>query len=126
MQPVIDQPRPQPMPLPGIQHATWAGRDDGLTQLSLWRQTLAPGAGTPPHSHDCDEVVLCLSGEGELHAGGQARRFGARSTLVLPRGGMHQILNIGTAPLEILGIFGSTPVGTFGPDAGRLELPWRS
>src|SRR5262245_16913370 len=126
MHTVIDQPRPQPMPLPGLQHATWAGAAEGLSQLSLWRQTLAPGAGTPPHSHDCDEVVLCLSGEGELHVDGQARRFGARSTLVLPRGGQHQILNTGTVPLEILAAFGGTPVGTFGSDGSRLELPWRS
>lgn len=126
MHAVIDQPRPQPVPLPGLAHATWVGHDDGLSQLSLWRQTIAPGAATPPHSHDCDEVVLCLSGEGELLADGRSQRFGARSTLVLPRSGTHQILNTGTAPLEILGAFGGSPVATFGPDGGRLELPWRS
>ncbi|HVO05962.1 MAG TPA: cupin domain-containing protein [Burkholderiaceae bacterium] len=126
MQPVIDQPRPQPMPLPGIQHATWAGCDEGLSQLSLWRQTLAPDAGTPPHSHDCDEIVLCLSGQGELHIDGRVQPFGAHTTLVLPRGIAHQFFNTGTVPLETLGIFGSSPVGTFGPDGSRLELPWRS
>ena len=40
---VIDQPRPQPTTIPGVAHATWAGSDEGLAQLSLWRQTLAPG-----------------------------------------------------------------------------------
>ena len=64
---IIDQLRPATTPLPGISHATWAGAQDGLSQLSIWRQTLAPGAATPPHSHDCDEVVLCLSGFGEVH-----------------------------------------------------------
>ena len=28
---VIEQTAPQPTPIPGIAHATWAGRDDGLT-----------------------------------------------------------------------------------------------
>lgn len=123
---VLTQDRPLPAPIPGLAHATWAGQDHGLTQLSLWRQTLAPGAATPPHHHDCDEVVLCQLGDGELHINGTVQRFGAAQTLVLPKGRPHQIVNRGTGPLEILGIFGSTPVATFGPDGTALALPWRS
>ena len=123
---VIDQPTPTPVPIPGLAHATWAGRDDGLQQLSLWRQTLAAGAATPPHSHDCDEVVLCLAGQGEVHSDGQVRRFGADSTLVLPRGRVHQLFNAGPMPLEIVGIFAATPVTTRLPDGAPIDLPWRS
>jgi quercetin dioxygenase-like cupin family protein len=123
---VIEQERPVAMPLPGIAHATWAGEADGLRQLSLWRQTLAPGAATPPHRHDCDEVVLCLAGWGELIVAGEVERFGADSTLVLPRDREHQIVNAGPMALEILGIFGSTPVNTYAPDGTALALPWRS
>ncbi len=123
---VFEQTQPSPMPIPGVAHATWAGRDEGLTQISIWRQTLAPGAATPPHSHDCDEVVLCESGRGELHIDGQAHPFGAANTLVLPRGGAHQIFNVGEVPMQIVGIFGGTPVGTFLPDGAVLDLPWRS
>jgi quercetin dioxygenase-like cupin family protein len=123
---VIDQARPEPTPLPGVAHATWAGHDDGLEQLSLWRQTLAPGAATPPHSHDCDEAVLCFAGQGEVHIAGRAHRFGAHQTIVLPKGVPHQVFNTGAQPLEILGVFGASPVGVFLPDHERLELPWRS
>jgi quercetin dioxygenase-like cupin family protein len=123
---VIEQTRPAPSPIPGVAHATWAGHDDGLQQLSVWRQTLAPGAATPPHRHDCDEVVLCQSGWGELHLDGRVQRFGADTTLVLPRGCLHQIFNVGPQPMEIVGVFGATPVGTFLPDDTALALPWRS
>ncbi len=123
---VIEQTRPEPSPIPGVAHATWAGTAEGLTQLSLWRQTLAPGAATPPHSHDCDEVVLCLSGSGEVHIDGHVQRFGADSTIVLPRGPVHQLFNVGPMPLEIRGIFSATAVGTCLPDGQALELPWRS
>lgn len=123
---VIEQQHPAPTPLPGIAHSTWAGAADGLNSLSLWRQTLAPGAATPPHSHDCDEVVLCLGGWGEVHIDGQAHRFGADTTLVLPQGVPHQVFNVGPTPLEVVGIFAATPVGTRGPDGAALELPWRS
>ncbi len=123
---VIHQSTPTASTLPGIAHATWAGHDDGLQELSLWRQTLAAGAVTPPHRHDCDEVVLCQAGWGELHIDGQVRRFGAGSTLVLPRGREHQIFCVGPMALEIIGIFGTTPVTTYGADGQALALPWRT
>ena len=40
---VLDQPAPAATPIPGVAHVTWAGHDDGLQSLSLWRQLLAPG-----------------------------------------------------------------------------------
>lgn len=123
---VIDQQRPQATLLPGIAHATWAGTANGLAELSVWRQTMAPGSATPPHSHDCDEVVLCLSGWGEVHSAGEVQRFGADTTLVLPRGRVHQLFNVGPMPLETVGIFAATPVATRLPDGVQLELPWPS
>jgi quercetin dioxygenase-like cupin family protein len=123
---VIEQHAPTATPIPGVAHATWAGQDHGLRQLSVWRQTLAPGAATPPHRHDCDEVVLCLSGNGELHTGGSVQRFAANHTLVLPRGDDHQIINSGAEAMEIVGLFGATPVLTRLPDGSALDLPWRS
>jgi mannose-6-phosphate isomerase-like protein (cupin superfamily) len=123
---VIEQTRPAESPIPGVAHATWAGQADGLQQLSVWRQTLAPGAATPPHHHDCDEVVMCMAGLGEVHADGEVTPFGADRTVILPRGRDHQIFNTGSEPMQILGVFGATPVATFLPDGNALDLPWRT
>ena len=123
---VIEQSRPAETPLPGVAHTTWAGQADGLEQISIWRQTLAPGAATPPHRHDCDEVVLCLAGWGEVHTEGRVQRFGADSTVVLPKGHDHPLFNVGPQPLEIVGVFGATPVRTMLPDGNAIDLPWRT
>jgi quercetin dioxygenase-like cupin family protein len=123
---VLEQARPQPTPIPGVAHATWAGAADGVRQLSVWRQSLAAGAATPPHRHDCDEVVLCLQGRGELHADGAVRRFDAPCTVVLPAGGEHQIVNTGGQPMELIAVFAATPVATCLPDGEPLDLPWRT
>lgn len=123
---VFDQTRPETTPIPGVAHATWAGAAEGLQQLSLWRQTLAPGAATPPHRHDCEEIVLCLAGWGELHMAGRVQRFGAEQTVVLPRDCEHQLFNVGPMPLEIVAVFAATPVVVTLPDGSALELPWRS
>ena len=112
--------------LPGIEHSTLAGRDLGARQISMWRQSLAPGAATPPHRHDCEEVVLVESGRGQLHVDGSIVEFGPDSTLVLPAGCDHQIVNSGDEPLRTLAVFAGTPVGTALPDGRPIELPWRS
>lgn len=125
--PVIEQARLQSTPIAGISHATWAGAADGLQHLSVWRQTLAPGAATPPHRHACDEVVICLSGWGELHEEGAApQRFSADHLVLLPRDRVHQLFACGPMPLELIALFSETPVRVELPDGERLELPWRS
>jgi mannose-6-phosphate isomerase-like protein (cupin superfamily) len=122
----IPQFQPAATPIAGVAHATWAGQAEGLQQLSVWRQSVAASGATPPHRHDVDEVVLCLSGKGELHIDGQVHAFCAGETLVLPRESMHQIFNRGDQPLETIGVFGGSPVQTYLPDGSALALPWRT
>lgn len=112
--------------LPGVDHVTLAGSAQGLRRLSVWRQSLAPGAATPPHRHDCEEVVLVLAGRGTLHIEGETREFGPDSTLVVPPDVPHQIVNTGDEPLQVLGIFGVSPVAVCLPDGTPLDLPWAS
>jgi quercetin dioxygenase-like cupin family protein len=121
---VIDQPRLADQPIPGLRHATWAGEAQGLRQLSLWRQSVAAGGATPPHRHDCEELVMCQAGRGELHVDGQVHAFGAEQTVVVPRNVLHQIFNVGSEPLELLAVFSATPVQVFLPDDSELQLPW--
>lgn len=123
---VIEQSRRAETPLPGVAHATWAAQADGFEQLSILRQTLAPGTATPPLRHDCDEVVLCLLGWGEVHTEGRVQRFGADCTVVLPKGHDHQLFNVGPQPPEIVDLFGATPVRTMLPDGNAIDLPWRT
>lgn len=123
---VIDQCQPTQVPIPGLLHATWAGRDDGLRQLSVWRQTVAAGGATPPHRHDCEEVVMCSSGRGELHIDGEVHPFTAHQSLAIPRNAIHQIFNVGAHPMEIVAVLAATPVEVYLPEGQRLDLPWRT
>lgn len=123
---VLENARRELARLPGIEHLTLACADQGLARLSLWRQSMAPGSATPPHQHDCEEVVLVLEGSGELHMDGKVVPFGPDSTLVLPPNVPHQILNTGNVALKTVAAFSATPVGTFLPGGEPLELPWKS
>jgi quercetin dioxygenase-like cupin family protein len=114
-----------PSGIPGIDHLTIACRDDG-DRVSIWRQRIEAGQGTPVHSHPCDEVVTVQRGAGELRIGAAASRFALGDTLVLPAAVDHQIVNCGTEPLELLAVFPDSPVTTRAPDGSAIELPWKS
>ncbi|MBL8384855.1 MAG: cupin domain-containing protein [Burkholderiales bacterium] len=110
--------------LGGMVHQTLANADHGLERLSVWRQTIAPGGATPPHRHDCEEVVLIESGRGELVMGGAVRAFGPDSTLVIAPDAEHQIINTGDEPMRLVAVFSVTPVRVTAPDGTPIDLPW--
>ena len=47
-------------------------------------EAMAPGGGTPIHTHDCEEVWLILSGSGTVFLQAKAREGGA--AVMHPRG----------------------------------------
>lgn len=123
---VISNQRPLPSAIPGIAHVTLAGHEEGLSKLSVWQQSVAPGGATPPHRHDCEEAVICSGGIGELRLGDKVERFACDMTVVIPANVEHQIINIGRAPLQFVAIFSMSPVHACFPDGTAIELPWRS
>ncbi len=112
--------------LPGLDHQTLANMDSGLQHLSMWRQTVAAGAATPPHRHDCEEIVLIQSGSGELHLDGKVTPFGPDSTLVIPRNADHQIINTGSVEMNVVAAFAGTGFAVQFPDGQPIPLPWRT
>lgn len=117
---------PPASPLPGVAHRTLARRGEGLEALSVWKETIAPGKSTPPHHHECEEVVVVLAGAGTLFIDGRERSFQAGDTLVLPARLDHQIVNSGTTELTMVATFSTSPVVTAAPSGEVLDLPWAS
>jgi mannose-6-phosphate isomerase-like protein (cupin superfamily) len=110
--------------LPGLEHQTLAGRQDGLGTLEVWRQTIAPHAATPVHRHDCEEVIVCLKGAGVCHYGGREYPFREDETLVIPSGVTHQICNAGDGDLYIVATLAMAPVKVETATGEPMPLPW--
>ncbi len=110
--------------LPGLAHRTLAGPEHGLTQMEVWSQSIAAGAATPPHRHDCEEVVVVTCGQGVLLVDGTEQPFATGDTVVIPRNIDHQILNTGAGPLELIAAFAMAPVKAVFPDGTAIDLPW--
>ena len=110
--------------LPGISHRTVAGTLQGLRSLEVWAQTVAPGAATPVHRHDCEEAIVILEGHGVLELGGREEAFGPGQTLVIPRDAVHQVRCVGEQPLRLVAALAAAPVRVRTATNERIRLPW--
>lgn len=110
--------------LPGLEHQTLAGCQDGLKSFEVWRQTIAAGAVTPVHSHACEEVIVIMAGSGVCKLEGRELPFKADQTLIIPGDVVHQICNNGSEDLHIIATLAASPVHVKAADGAPMALPW--
>jgi mannose-6-phosphate isomerase-like protein (cupin superfamily) len=110
--------------LPGIKHQTLASGADKLARLEVWMQTLEPGAVTPVHYHECEEVVVILKGSGCLIVSGVITECGPGTTLIILPKAIHQIISTGKDEMTLVVALSETPGRVFAPDGAEMALPW--
>ena len=110
--------------LPGLRHRTIAGHAQGMKTMEVWWQTMDPNSATPVHRHACEEVILILSGSGEVTIVGETSDFGPNSTLIVPPDAIHQIVNTGQEPLVLVAALGTAPVRVQTAEGKPLPVPW--
>ncbi len=112
--------------LPGLEHQTLASREQGVNGMEVWMQTVAPGAGTPVHRHDCEGVIVVLRGSGQVTIEGEEMKFGPNSTVIVPPDAAHQLINSGAEEMFLIGVLGVTPVRVTTVEGETIPLPWQN
>ena len=110
--------------IPGIEHQTLAGPADGLRQLEVWSQIVAPGGATPVHRHDCEEVIVVLEGRGRYETPTSTEDFVAPAVLTIEANAVHQITNTGDGPMRLLAALSMAPVVVQTASGEVIPLPW--
>ncbi len=121
---IVDHSQLKAHKLPGLQHQTVAGYEHGVKTMEVWLQTIAPGAETPVHFHDCEEAIVILSGSGTCRAGEEVFDFAANSTLVIAPNVVHQITNTSDEDMQLIAALGIAPVRVKTASGADLNLPW--
>lgn len=94
----------------------------GAQQVEMWTGRMDANSATPPHSHDTEEVVHFLKGNGRATVAGREVRYQAGDTLVLPAALVHQIFaETESEFVSAMPIGGTVKL----PDGATIELPWR-
>jgi mannose-6-phosphate isomerase-like protein (cupin superfamily) len=105
-------------------HATgYASPSRGATETSVWRLELAPGAQSPVHSLDREEIFIALSGRAQGRLGERSFELGAGDCLVVRPGERFSIGNPGGQPFAAVACM---PVGGRATleDGQTLVPPW--
>lgn len=94
---------PAALPPPAPLHTLDVPQDKGQQEVQVVRRTFPPGSASGWHVHPGVEIAYVLSGVMALDAPGQPRRvLRAGESFMMPRGGVHNGVNIGRRPAELL------------------------
>jgi quercetin dioxygenase-like cupin family protein len=75
----------------------------GTYSLTDFRMAPPPAPGPPPHIHeDADEAVYVLEGELEMGIGDRKLVGSAGAVMLVPKGTLHSLANVGSTPARIL------------------------
>lgn len=75
---------------------------DGAPNFDMRQFEVAPGGGTPKHSHAHEHEVFVLEGAGVVLEGHIERPLEAGVVVYVPPNELHQFRNTGTTPLKFL------------------------
>lgn len=106
----------------------WLVQDiDGVQAgMSLARMTLLPGCLSEAHRHrTCNEALYVLSGEIEQYVDGERTVLREGEYAFIPKGALHQSLNVGAGPAVMLVAYssGSRDYERGDPEDGARQDP---
>jgi mannose-6-phosphate isomerase-like protein (cupin superfamily) len=107
MQAIIHQSSPREPWRAGVETRMLVSARTGATQLCIFEQWVAPGAGAPTHRHPVEEVLTVCDGEAEIWIGEDRIVVGRGQSVVVPAERDHGFRNSGTTTLHIQAVLAS-------------------
>jgi mannose-6-phosphate isomerase-like protein (cupin superfamily) len=109
---------------PGVETRMLASAISGATQLCIFEQWVAPGAGAPTHSHPVEEVLTVREGEAEMWIDEDRAVLTSGQSLIVPAGRKHGFRNSGTATLHIHEVLASPVFEAMMEGAAEMTRRW--
>lgn len=94
----------------GISTLPFFGEWSGARQMSTGMTVFPPGGGVVMHSHNVEECVTVIEGEGTAVIDGQEFAVRTWSTTWIPAGVPHRFHNSGSGRMRILWVYGDADV----------------
>jgi quercetin dioxygenase-like cupin family protein len=118
--PVITNEDAPRFDLRGTHVVGMASPSRGASETCAWRLTLDPGAGSPDHTLDHEEVFVVIAGKACATLDGRTHELGERDGLIVPAGVAFRIANAADAPFEAIVCL---PVGARATVDGEVTVP---
>jgi quercetin dioxygenase-like cupin family protein len=125
MKAIVHQEQPWEAWREGVKTRMLVSARTGATQLCVFEQQVAPGAGAPTHRHPVEEVLTVLDGEAEVWMDGTRLTLSAGQSLVVPAQHFHGFRNSGTHTLHIHAILASPIFEALSEGATEMTRRWQ-
>jgi len=108
----------------GVATRMLVSAETGSTQLCVFEQWIAPGAGAPAHFHPVEEILTVLAGEAEIWI--EDRRLTATrgQSALVPAGKRHGFRNSGNVELHIHAILAAAVFEAMPDGATEMTRRW--
>ena len=124
MQPIVHHSNAREAWRPGVETRMVVSARNGATQLCVFEQWVAIGAGAPTHSHPVEEVLTVRDGEAEMWIGDERTIVHAGQSLIVPAGHLHGFRNCGTVTLYIQAVLASPVFEAMMEGAAEMTRRW--
>jgi mannose-6-phosphate isomerase-like protein (cupin superfamily) len=121
---IVHQTNPREAWRAGVETRLLVAARNGATQLCIFEQWVAPGAGAPTHSHPVEEVLTVREGEAEMWMGEQRITVSAGQSLIVPAGCWHGFRNCGDVTLHLHAVLASAVFEGMMEGASEVTLRW--
>jgi mannose-6-phosphate isomerase-like protein (cupin superfamily) len=109
---------------PGVETRMVVSARNGATQLCVFEQWVAPGAGAPTHSHSVEEVLSVREGEAEMWIGDERAVVTSGQSVIVPAGCLHGFRNSGAVTLRLHAVLASPVFEATMEGAAEVTRRW--
>jgi mannose-6-phosphate isomerase-like protein (cupin superfamily) len=110
----------------GVETRMVASAVNGATQLCIFEQWVAPGAGAPTHSHQVEEVLTVRTGEAEVWLEGERMTVSAGQSVIVPARKDHGFRNSGPGTLHLHAVLAAPGFEALAEGAADVTRRWQA
>ena len=108
----------------GVETRMIVSAANGASELCIFEQWVAPGAGAPTHSHTVEEVLTVREGEAEMWIDEDRAVLTSGQSLIVPAGHKHGFRNSGTTTLHVHAVLAAAIFEAMPEGATEMTRRW--
>ena|SRR5690242_12683834 len=110
----------------GVETRMLVSAQSGASQLCVFEQLIAPGAGAPTHRHPVEEVLTVREGEAEIWLEDECLTLTAGQSVIVPARCPHGFRNRGAGTLHLHAVLASPIFEAVADGAAEVTRRWQA
>ena len=111
---------------PGVETRLIVAAVNGASELCIFEQWVAPGAGAPTHSHAVEEILTVRAGEAEIWLEDERMTLSAGQSVIVPARKNHGFRNSGSATLHLHAVLAAPVFEARAEGAADVTQRWQA